>query len=212
MHEEYIKYLTAYKPEDFLIAEDDSTDDFFCLLSGEVGIWKGDPKDRKNMVKVGEMKEPGSYFGEMSSLLGEHRTASILAISDVKALKFPGEMLPQMLLKQPRLGLKLCTALADRLRGTTTRQEKIAVQRNEIRDDATSQFLGAKESFQKLFVMLTSIQAQLQHPLLKSSIKYMAEDPLIQGGKRLRFNEEFISDMPTDVTELVRRAYADNFV
>lgn len=117
-----------------------------------------------------------------------------------------------MLLKQPKLGLKLCTALADRLKGTTKRQEKIAQQRNEIRDDATHQFLKAKESFQKIFVMLTSIQAQLQHPLLKSSIKYMAESPLIQGGKRLQFNEEFIADMPYDVTDLIRKAYSDNFL
>lgn len=211
MTEEYIQYLKAYKPDEILIAEDDTDQDFFCLLTGKVGIWKGDVQDRESMVKIGEITDQGTYFGEMSMLLQEKRTASIIAHEPVKVLKFPGDMLSQLMLKQPKLGLKLCTALADRLKGTTSKQQDIALQRNEIRDDATQQFLQAKEAFQKLFVMVTAVQAQLQHPILKSVVEYMATDNMMQGGRKIRFDETFVEDMPSSVTDLVKKAYSENF-
>jgi len=114
-----------------------------------------------------------------------------------------------MMMKQPKLGLKLCTALADRLKGTTCAQQDIALQRNEIRDDATQQFLHGKQSFQKLFVMLTAVQTQIQQPLLKSVIECMSRDTLLQGGKRLRVDESYIKDMPSDVADLVKKAYSE---
>ena len=207
MYEEFVKYLKVYKPNAVIIREGTKEDDFFCLLQGTVGIWKGNAESITELIKVGELKEKGMYFGEMSCLLEEVRSASIIAVDTVKVLKFPGEMLPDMILKQPSLGLKLSTALAARLKGTTTKQQDIAQQRNEIRDDATQQLLYAKEAFQKLFVMLTAVQTQLQFPPLKSLIEFMSRDKLLQGGKKLDIDEEFCKNIPGDVSELVQKAY-----
>lgn len=208
MHDEYIKYLKIYNPEDSLIEEGGEDQDFFCLLSGSVGIWKGDVKDKAKRVKVGDITEPGTYFGEMSCLLGEPRTASILAVDKVKTLKFPGNMLPQMILKQPKLGLKVCTDLAERLKGTTNKQQNIMVERNELRNDSTEQFLRGKASFQKVFIMLTALQSQLQHPLLKTIIEQMSRDPLLQGGRKLHFDQTFFADIPEPLVEAIKKAYA----
>jgi len=224
MHKEFIKYLKTYSPNEPLIEEGADDTDFFCLLQGKVGIWKDGSEEEeeegkamkptetveKKPIKIGEIEEKGTYFGEMSALLNEHRTASIAALEEpVRVLKFPGEMLPQMMVKQPKLGLKLCTALADRLRGTKTRQQKVSIERNEIRDDATNQFLHAKEAFQKVFVMATTIQKQLQNPNLKLIIEYMTHDKLLQGGRKIRINEDFLEDIPPGLIEPIRRAYAD---
>lgn len=207
MHQEFIKYLKAYKANDTLIEEGQCDTEFYCLLQGGVGIWKGDAEKPQQRVKIGEITEKGTYFGEMSALLEESRTASIIAMDDgVKVLKFPGEMLPQMILKQPKLGLKICTALANRLKGTTLKQKDIALQRNEIRDDATSQFLYARRQFQKVFIMLSAIQSQIQNPNVKILIEYMSLDKL-QGRRKLRIDDEFLEDIPQQLVDPVKKAF-----
>lgn len=204
-HSDFIKYLKVYKNQAPLIKEGEEDQDFFCLLQGKVGVWKGDLDDKESLVKVGELEEKGGYFGEMSFLLQEPRTASILAEDNVKVLKFPGEMLPKMVMKQPKLGLKICTALADRLKGTTKKQQDIAQQRNVLRSDATNQLLHAKEIFQKMFFILGAIQAQFQNPFLKAALEYMSHDKLLQGGRKIRVDEKFLLDLPTRLVDLLKK-------
>lgn len=204
-HNDFIKYLKVYKSHDALIVEGAEEKDFFCLLQGKVGVWKGDLSDRESLVKVGEISGKGSYFGEMSYLLQEPRTASIIAEEGVKVLKFPGDMLPQMVVKQPKLGLKICTALADRLKGTTMKQQDIAQQRNVLRSDATNQLLHAKEVFQKTFFILNAIQQQFQNPFLKAMIEYMSHEKLLQGGRKIRVDEKFLHDLPTRLIDLLKK-------
>jgi CRP-like cAMP-binding protein len=212
MYDEFIKYLKAYKPKEVLIKEGDSDTEFFCLLQGKVGIWKGPIDKPDGMVKIGEIEEKGTYFGEMSVLLNEKRTASIIAKEPVKVLKFPAEMLSQLVLSQPKLGLKLMTALADRLRGTTDKQQNIAIQRNEIRDDATFQFIMARETFQKLFMMLSALQMQQQLPALKAIVSFMSRDKMMQGGKKIRVDQEFLKEIPQELVEPIKKAYHETFL
>lgn len=207
-HHEFIKYLKVYKSHDALIVEGTEENDFFCLLQGKVGVWKGDLQNRESLVKVGEIAEKGSYFGEMSYLLQEPRTASIMAEDSVKVLKFPGEMLPQMVMKQPKLGLKICTALADRLKGTTIKQQDIAQQRNVLRSDATNQLLHAKEVFQKLFFILTAVQTQFQNPFLKATLEFMSREKLLQGGRKIRVDDKFLHDLPARLVDLLKKQYS----
>ncbi|MDF2576998.1 MAG: cyclic nucleotide-binding protein [Chlamydiales bacterium] len=208
MAHEFIKYLKVYLPDSFIITEGTDDKEFFCLLEGSVAIWKGAPEQRDKMVKVGGFAEKGTYFGEMGYLLQEMRTASIIAETQVKVLKFPGDMLPEMIVKQPKLGLKLCTNLANRLKGTTQQQQNITLQRNELRSDATDQLLHAKDVYQKVVLMLTAIQAQFQNPLLKAAIDYMQKDKLMQGGKRKNMvNEEFLRDLPPRLAELMKKQF-----
>lgn len=202
---DFIKYLKVYKPHEALIVEGTDEKDFFCLLQGKVGVWKGDLEVRESLVKVGEIADKGVYFGEMSFLLQEPRTASILAEDSVKVLKFPGDMLPQMVMKQPKLGLKICTALADRLKGTTMKQQDIAQQRNVLRSDATNQLLHAKEVFQKFYFILTVIQQQFQNPFLKALLEHLSHEKLLQGGRKIRVNEEFLHDLPPRLVDLLKK-------
>lgn len=213
MYEEFVKYLKSYKPRELIIKEGSQDTEFYCLLQGSVGIWKGgDPDSGEGMIKVGEISEKGSYFGEMSSLIQEERSASIISNDQVKVLRFPGSMLSSMMLKQPKLALKLCQALADRLQGTTTQHQSAAQERNEMRADATTQLLDTKLAFQKLFVMLSALQAQLQNPNLKGVVEWMTQNKLIQGGRKIRIDEEFLADIPEVIIDQVKRVYSDMLV
>jgi CRP-like cAMP-binding protein len=209
MHQEFIKYIKSYKAGDTIVTEGEAGNAFYCLMQGKVGIWKGPTDDPDKQIRIGELSSKGAYFGEMSVLLHEPRSATIKCLEPVKVLEFPSEMLPELICQQPKLGLKLCTALADRLRGTTESNKDISEHRNELREDATSQALHARDQYRKIFVMLTSIQTQLQHPHVKSVIEYMATDKLLKGGKRQRFTESFLADIPESLQEAVRKAYAD---
>lgn len=204
---EFIKYLKVYPANAFLIKEGNDDNDFFCLLHGEVGIWKGDPAEPDKMVRVGGFKDKGIYFGEMGYLLQETRTASIVSETQVKVLKFPGEMLPQLIMKQPKLALKISTNLANRLKGTTAQQQNVTLQRNELRSDATDQLFHAKEVFQKIFMILTAVQAQFQNPLIKMVIEYMQKDKLLRGGRRMSVNEEFLRDLPPRLSDLMKKTF-----
>ena len=107
-----------------------------------------------------------------------------------------------MIQKNSKLALKICTALADRLKGTTQKNEQVATERNELREDATQDLLHAKALFQKLFMLLTAVQAQFQNPLLKSVIELMGQDRLLKGGKKPRVNEEFLQSIPEKLVDL----------
>ena len=205
--EDFLKFLKVYQSGEYLIKEGAEDKDFFCLIQGKVGIWKGDPADKDSLVKVGSFDTKATYFGEMGYLLNETRTASIIAEDTAKVLKFPGEMLPELIMKQPSLGLKVSTALADRLKGTTSQTEAVAQQRNELRDDSTLQLHDAKETFQKMFMLLTAIQSQFQNPLLKASIEWMSRSKLLQGGRKPHVDEVFLRDIPPRLADLLQRSY-----
>ncbi len=65
-----------------------------------------------------------------------------------------------------------------------------------------------KETFRKVFMMLTAIQAQFQNPLIKDVLEFMSHSKLIKG-KRLRPTDEFLRDIPVSVRELIKKHFPD---
>ncbi|MCH1430168.1 MAG: cyclic nucleotide-binding domain-containing protein [Chlamydiales bacterium] len=201
------QYLKTFPPRSEIITEGDDNQDFFCLLEGKVEIWKQSEDGKK--VKIGEIDKKGSYFGEISYLLKEPRTASIIADKEVKVLKFSGNMLPELILKQPNLGLKLCMTLAERLKGTTTSQRNAAIQRDELRDDITKQYFELSTLFQKVFIMLSSIQVHLNNEHMKAILTYMSQQKILRAGRQVEINKAFLESIPTELTDYVKSAYQE---
>jgi CRP-like cAMP-binding protein len=201
------QYLKTYQSRSEIIAEGEDSQDFFCLLEGKVEIWK--EKDDKKKIKIGEIEKKGSYFGEISYLLQEPRTASIIAEGEVKVLKFSGNMLPELILKQPNLGLKLCMTMAERLKGTTISQKDVATQRDELREDSTEQFFNLSSLFQKVFIMLSSIQLHLNNEHIKSILTFMTQQKILRSGREVTINKEFIEDIPDELISYIKAAYLE---
>ncbi|MCG6881284.1 MAG: cyclic nucleotide-binding domain-containing protein, partial [Deltaproteobacteria bacterium] len=72
------KYLVSYQTGETLFFEGDDTQDIYVLVSGRLDILKG-------TKKIAEIIKEGAVFGEMSFLLGEKRTATVKAMTDVEA-------------------------------------------------------------------------------------------------------------------------------
>jgi PAS domain S-box-containing protein len=106
------KYMTTFKEGDILFLEGDDSQDLYVLVSGKIDVLKGN-------MKISEIVESGSLFGEMSFLLGSRRTATIKACEDVKALCIPKERVNSLLSEFPSAAAKITKYLAHRLDETS---------------------------------------------------------------------------------------------
>ena len=65
--------------------------------------------------KIAEIVQPGEYFGEMSAISGEVRSASIVSKGRSKVKRFPGDKLMEVIEKYPEVGNHLFKTVVNRL-------------------------------------------------------------------------------------------------
>ena len=107
-----------YQDGEVIIKEGSAGKEIYQLVESERGL----------LVSIGgkevaRMTQPGEYFGEMSSLLNQTRTATVTSLGRSVVQIFPGEDLEVTLLNYPRLSKKIIDTLALRLAKAS---EKIA--------------------------------------------------------------------------------------
>jgi type IV pilus assembly protein PilB len=102
-----------YQDKDVIIREGNTDKDFFKLVQGAVAV----VADNK---KIAEITEPGSYFGELSALTGDMRSASIISKGRSTVIRYPGDKLPEIIEKFPEVAKHLFGTLAHRLTKANT--------------------------------------------------------------------------------------------
>ncbi|OGQ98799.1 MAG: type IV-A pilus assembly ATPase PilB [Deltaproteobacteria bacterium RIFOXYD12_FULL_55_16] len=100
--------IEEYEDGDFIIRQNNNDNDFFKLVIGAVSV----VKDGK---KIAEITEPGEYFGEMSAISGEPRSASITSKGRSKIKRFPGDKLQEVIQKYPDVASHLFKTVVNRL-------------------------------------------------------------------------------------------------
>ena len=100
--------IEEYEDGDFIIRQNNNDSDFFKLVIGAVSV----VKDGK---KIAEITEPGEYFGEMSAISGEPRSASITSKGRAKVKRFPGDKLQEVIQKYPDVANHLFKTVVNRL-------------------------------------------------------------------------------------------------
>lgn len=106
----------VYQEGEIIIEEGTSGNDIFMLLESERGLLV-----TRNGKEVGRITRPGEYFGEMSGLLREKRTATVRCLSKSLVQRFPGEDLEATLMAYPRLAKGIIGTLASRLHAANRR-------------------------------------------------------------------------------------------
>jgi CRP-like cAMP-binding protein len=91
-----------------LIKQGEPGDALFVILEGEAVV-------HENGVELGRVSE-GAYFGEMAILDGAPRSATVVAVTDVKVAVIGIRMFRTMLREFPDLAEQLLIALAGELR------------------------------------------------------------------------------------------------
>jgi membrane protein len=98
----------AFQKGDVIFRAGEIDRDMFFVLSGKVVV--------KNEERVVRMPEPGSYFGEMSFLTGEARTADAIADEDnTQLIAISPENLEMLLMKEPKVAIGFLKQMAQRL-------------------------------------------------------------------------------------------------
>jgi CRP-like cAMP-binding protein len=96
-----------------IIHKDQENASFYIIVDGEAAVYVAD--DERSLLSR------GSYFGEISALLGEPATADILTRSPLVCLVVPSEELEAFFVSNPRLMFRVLQTEARRLQTSDAR-------------------------------------------------------------------------------------------
>jgi CRP-like cAMP-binding protein len=98
----------TFEPRDDIVEEGMLGETLFVVLSGKGKVLRGGRK-------VGEVL-PGDFFGELSTLDGGPRSATVTAETPMRVLRLFRHTLVELLKDEPRLILKLLDGIVRRIR------------------------------------------------------------------------------------------------
>ena len=101
--------IERYEDREIIVREGNTDKDFYKLVQGSVVVVK------KGKV-IAELSQPGDYFGEMSAISDEPRSATIMSKGRSKVKRFPGDKTNEIIEKYPDVSKQLFSMLSDRLR------------------------------------------------------------------------------------------------
>jgi CRP-like cAMP-binding protein len=101
----------------------------YIILSGQVKVSK---KVGEKSVSIGTLKE-GDVFGEMGLFSDSPRTASVIAVGDVNVGIIDKKYFHDLLNKTPAELKLIVNALVDRLKATTEKLAKVAIQFEKVK-------------------------------------------------------------------------------
>jgi type IV pilus assembly protein PilB len=100
--------VEKYEDGDVIVREGNKDIDFFKLIQGALIVVKGGKK-------IAEIVQPGEYFGEMSAIIGEPRSANIISKGRSVIKRFPGNKIYEIIEKYPDVAKHLFAVIAARL-------------------------------------------------------------------------------------------------
>lgn len=103
---------------DLIIREGNTDKNFYQLIQGGLVI-------TKSGRIVGEISQAGEYFGEMSAIQNQPRTATIRSRGKSVVKVFPGDKIMQTIENYPEIGMKIIQSLISRLNESDKRLARV---------------------------------------------------------------------------------------
>ncbi|MEW6667268.1 MAG: type IV-A pilus assembly ATPase PilB [Thermodesulfobacteriota bacterium] len=119
--------VEEYEDGEAIIREGNADVDFFKLVRGALSVVK-------EGKKIGEIVQPGEYFGEMAAISGDPRSASIVSRGKSVVKRFPGEKLHELIEKYPEVAKHLFQILVGRLDRANKLTTKLAGDLLKLKD------------------------------------------------------------------------------
>jgi CRP/FNR family transcriptional regulator, cyclic AMP receptor protein len=107
-----------------VLTEGDVGDSLFAIVSGRVKVFIGDEDGREIILKI---LGPGDFFGEMSLIDQEPRSASVAAIESTTLKMLSAQAFQECLTRAPRIATTVMQALAKRLRDADRKISTLAL-------------------------------------------------------------------------------------
>ncbi|NCN08947.1 MAG: Crp/Fnr family transcriptional regulator [Leptospira sp.] len=105
------KFGKVFQPNEILFCEYEPGNDFFLIKEGKVKI----TKTVGSSVKTLDVLESGDILGEMAILEEQPRSATAIAVTEVKALNFNRANFEMLMTKNPALAMKLLNIFSIRI-------------------------------------------------------------------------------------------------
>ena len=102
-----------YSKGELVIEEGTLADGIFFVVDGHVKVCRTNREGRQIIIQI---LSEGEFFGEISLLDGESRSADIIAVNDVQILYLPKSTFMELLNNYPTISINLLTELATRMR------------------------------------------------------------------------------------------------
>lgn len=104
-----------------VISEHSEGDSLYVIIKGTVEINKELTKSDDNMLAQLKVMGPGEFFGEMSLIDNQPRSAGAVALEDVELLVIPKDRFLRIAYSNPRVLFNLISALSWRLRDSNVK-------------------------------------------------------------------------------------------
>ena len=113
------KYGREFEAGETLFKEGDDENSTFIILTGSVRVTKQFEEEEKTLAII----KDNDFVGEMSTLLGEPRSATATAEEPTKALMVSPDTFESMVQSNPKIALRIIKQLARRVKNTTQQLE-----------------------------------------------------------------------------------------
>lgn len=110
--------MKIFKAGETIAREGETSREIFLLQAGTIAVYKG-------KVKLEEYSEKGIVFGEMSAILGEPRSATIVAQETTTVTVLDGNV-EKLLRQHPEIAKKILITLTERLKKMTNEFQLLA--------------------------------------------------------------------------------------
>ena len=100
-------FQRCFEDGEIIFDEGDEGIDLYVIQSGRVQITRSGTTGPRLVAQMG----PGEFFGEMSVVLGEARTARAVAIGPTELLELDGETLEAMCMERPEIAIRVMQIL-----------------------------------------------------------------------------------------------------
>lgn len=105
------RFGKTFQAGELIFCEFEQGNDFYLIQEGKVRI----TKIVGSTIKTIDILEPGEIFGEMAILEEQPRSASAIAIDEVRVLNFNRANFELLLTKNPQLAMRVLTVFTKRL-------------------------------------------------------------------------------------------------
>ena len=120
----------SYQKNNMILMEDEFGDTFFIIAGGSIKITRVSEDGREVILA---MLGEGEFFGEMSLLDGETRSANAIAIEESKVLILKRHDFLLFLERFPKIAISLLTEMAGRIRKSDQQIESLSLSDAEHR-------------------------------------------------------------------------------
>jgi len=166
------KATQTFEAGQVLVSEGDTTRDMYMMIHGKVAVFKGEDQ-------VAEITEPYSYFGEMSALLGEPRSATVKAIEKSEFMVIPGDKFETLIDVNPVIGKKVMQTLAERLASMNKERLALIDAATEARRKIATSAIEAAGDYKRFLYATALIFEKYKLPQVAQLVKFGKDSSLL---------------------------------